>query len=264
MLLWLIVLHYLLYVLYPLFISLRFLTYQELKYEKCYTVAMLVIGHRGAAGEKPENSLAAIKAGMRSGADILEFDIRLTKDDQLVLLHDDNLKRTHDIDARIADHTLKQIQRLTAGTAAPICTLREVFETALGRIMLNIELKDKATGIHVLELLREPEFKGNEDMVFLSSFSARELSRVRALSKKIKLAMLMRLNPFAFLAWERKLHLSAVGFHRLHLNPLSIQAAHQLDMFVYVYTVNRPAARKNLERQGVDGIVTDYPSKFAG
>ncbi|MFZ1812282.1 MAG: glycerophosphodiester phosphodiesterase family protein [Candidatus Saccharimonadales bacterium] len=223
---------------------------------------MLIIGHRGAAGEKPENSLAAIKAGIASGADVLEFDVRLTKDQQLVLMHDKTLVRTHAIHAAVADHTLKQLQKLTAGSSAPICTLAEVFHVALGQIMLNIELKDKGSGLRVLELLGSPEFKGNESMVFLSSFSARELTRVRALNKKIKLAMLMRLNPFAFLAWERKLHLSAVGLHRLHLNPLSIQAAHQLDIFVYVYTVNRPAAKKHLEQQGVDGLVTDYPSKF--
>jgi glycerophosphoryl diester phosphodiesterase len=72
----------------------------------------------------------------------------------------------------------------------------------------------------------------------------------------------MRLNPFAFLAWERKLQLSAVGFHRLHLNKLSIQAAHQLKMFVYVYTVNRKGALNYLDKQDVDGVVTDFPALF--
>jgi glycerophosphoryl diester phosphodiesterase len=128
--------------------------------------------------------------------------------------------------------------------------------------MLNIELKEKGTALAVLNILHRDEFRGHIDKVFLSSFSSRELVRARNLNSKIKLAMLMRLNPFAFLAWERKLHLSAVGLHRLHLNPLVIQAAHQLDIFVYVYTVNRRAALKPLSKQGVDGVVTDYPTKF--
>ena len=229
---------------------------------ECYTVAMLIIGHRGAAGEKPENSLAAIKAGRLSGADIVEFDVRVTRDGRVVLAHDDNLSRTHDIDISVSHSTLKELQKRTAGSVAPICTLEEVLHDSLGQVLLNIELKDKGSALAVLDILHRAEYKSRIDMVFLSSFSVRELIRARNLNRKIKLALLVRLNPFAFLAWERKLHLSAVGFHRLHLNPLSIQAAHQLDIFVYVYTVNRPAARANLERQGVDGIVTDYPSKF--
>lgn len=223
---------------------------------------MLIIGHRGAAGEKPENSLAAIKAGRRSGADILEFDVRLTRDGHVVLAHDDNLRRTHGLDMSINKSTLKELQRRTAGSVAPITTLEDVFRDSLGRVMLNIELKEKGTALAVLDILHRDEFKAHIDKVFLSSFSSRELVRARNLNSKIKLAMLMRLNPFAFLAWERKLHLSAVGFHRLHLNPLVIQAAHQLDIFVYVYTVNRRAALKPLSKHGVDGVVTDYPSKF--
>lgn len=223
---------------------------------------MLIIGHRGAAGEKPENSLAAIKAGRRSGADILEFDVRLTRDGHVVLAHDDNLRRTHGLDMSINKSTLKELQRRTAGSIAPIVTLEDVFRDSLGCVMLNIELKEKGTALAVLDILHRDEFKAHIDKVFLSSFSSRELVRARNLNSKIKLAMLMRLNPFAFLAWERKLHLSAVGFHRLHLNPLVIQAAHQLHIFVYVYTVNRRAALKPLSKHGVDGVVTDYPSKF--
>lgn len=223
---------------------------------------MLIFGHRGAAGEKPENSLAAIKAGRRSGADILECDVRLTSDGQVVLAHDDSLARTHKLDISVSKTTLKQLQKRTAGTDAPIATLEEVLRDSVGKIMLNIELKTKGTALAVLDILHREEFKSHINMVFLSSFSARELARARNLNRRIKLAMLMRINPFAFLAWERKLHLSAVGFHRLHLNPLVIQAAHQLDIFVYVYTVNRKAALARLEQQGVDGVVTDYPTKF--
>lgn len=224
---------------------------------------MLIIGHRGAAGEKPENTLASIRAGRLSGADMIEFDIRLTKDNVPVLSHDADLQKTHGLSIKIKDVTLKQLKKRTAGTNAPICTLEEVFHDSLGKIMLNIELKDKHSGLATLELLRKPEYKQHVDKVVISSFSVRELIRVRNLNGKVKLALLMHLNPFAFLAWERKLHLSAVGFHRLHLNSIAIQAAHQLDMFVYVYTVNRKGAVQHLEKKAVDGLVTDFPSKFA-
>lgn len=223
---------------------------------------MLIIGHRGAAGEKPENTLSSIKAARISGADMIEFNVRLTKDHVLVINHDPDLQRTHGLSMKIKDHTIKELKKRTAGSQKPVCTLEEVFQDSLGKVFLNIQLKDKNSGIAVLELLRHPAFKKHADMVLLSSFSARELSRVRKLNVKVKLALLMHLNPFAFLAWERRLHLSAVGFHRLHVNKLAVQAAHQLDMFVYVYTVNRKAALPHLKKYGVDGVVTDYPSRF--
>ncbi len=223
---------------------------------------MLIIGHRGAAGEKPENTLASIKAGREAGADMIEFDIHLTKDKVPVLSHDNSLERTHGLSIKIKDISLKELKKRTAGTKNPICTLEEVFEDSLGKVMLNIELKDKHSGVAALELLRKPQFKKNAHLVLMSSFSVRELIRVRNLNNKVNLALLMHLNPFLFLAWERKLHLSAVGFHRLHVNKLAVEAAHQLDMFVYVYTVNRKDALTHLRNKDVDGVVTDYPAKF--
>ena len=75
--------------------------------------------------------------------------------------------------------------------------------------------------------------------------------------------MLHSVNPFAFVTYQRKLQLAAVGWHRLHVNRLAIEIAQKSDIFSYVYTVNRPQAAKILERRGIDGVVTDYPNKLA-
>lgn len=222
---------------------------------------MLVIGHRGAGGEAHENSIAALHTAIDAGADMVEFDVRLTRDDKLVLSHDFHLYRSHkqlDIVRRL---TLAELKKRTAGSEQPIVTLDQALKVCAGKIFVMIELKDKGSGLATLELITR-KYKDIFDSVMLSSFSTRELSRVRSLNKKVKLAMLMRLNPFAFLAWERKLHLSAVGLHRLHVNKLAIQAAHQLDMLVYVYTVNRTAALSHLAAQDIDAVVTDFPSRF--
>ncbi len=224
---------------------------------------MLIIGHRGAAGEKPENTLAAIRAGRLSGADMLELDVRLTKDKQLILCHDKTLHRTHGIDERVRDLTLKEIRKRTAGSDRPICTLEEVFEDSLGKIFLNIELKEKGTGRRALALLSKPVFKGHRQDIMFSSFLGLELLSIRRKSKRIKLAMLMKLNPFVFIAWERVLKLSAVGFHRLHIHPIALETAQKMDLLVYVYTVNRAKAIEQLEQKGIDAITTDYPSTFS-
>lgn len=222
---------------------------------------MLIIGHRGAAGEKPENTLTAIKYAITNGADAVEFDVRLTKDRHVVLAHDFHLYRTHKKFDLIRSKTLAELKKATAGSKQPILTLEKVLSVCDGNIFTIIEVKDRDCGKAVLETITK-SYKHMLDYVIITSFSSRELSRVRSINKKVKLGMLMRLNPFAFLAWERKLHLSAVGFHRLHLNKLAVQAAHQLDMFVYVYTVNRKAALPHLKKQKVDGVITDFPAKF--
>jgi glycerophosphoryl diester phosphodiesterase len=222
---------------------------------------MLIIGHRGAAGEKPENTLASFKHAIASGADAVEFDVRLTKDNHVVLSHDFHLYRSHKKFDIVRMKTLAELKKITAGSEQPIITLEQVLKVCNGKILTIIEVKDKDCGKAVLEILTK-SFKEMLGYVIITSFSSRELSRIRSINKKVKLGMLMRLNPFAFLAWERKLQLSAVGFHRLHLNKLSIQAAHQLKMFVYVYTVNRKGALNYLDKQDVDGVVTDFPALF--
>ena len=86
-----------------------------------------------------------------------------------------------------------------------------------------------------------------------------ELVAVRNTSKQSELALLHDRNPFAYMMFHRKLSLAAVGFHRLHMHPLALEVAKQLELFTYVYTVNRPSAAIRLAQQGIDGIVTDNP-----
>jgi glycerophosphoryl diester phosphodiesterase len=78
---------------------------------------------------------------------------------------------------------------------------------------------------------------------------------------KANLALLHHNNPFAFVAYHRFLGLSAVGFHRLHLNKLALEIAKRVGIFTYVYTVNRPKGALLLAEQGYDGIVTNYPDR---
>ncbi len=222
---------------------------------------MLIIGHRGAAGEKPENSLAALQHAIDHGADMVEFDVRVTKDKHVILAHDFHLYRSHKKLDLVRRLTLSELRKRTSSSENQIVTLKEVLKLCQGKVFMMIELKDKGSGLASLDVIAKHD-KTLLDSVMFASFSVRELIRVRNLNKKVKLALLMNLNPFVFLAWERKLHLSAVGFHRLRMPKLAVDAAHQMDMFVYTYTVNRLGAVTHLDNRGIDGLVTDYPSKF--
>lgn len=225
---------------------------------------MLVIGHRGAAGLAPENSMEALRAGMEAGADILEFDVRLTKDKIPVLTHDFHTLRTHRNTSIISRHTLAELQERTK--KQPIVPLTQVLDEFFGHILLNIELKGRGTGKVVGELLKKRYVKkaSDWDNLLFSSFHGLELAAIRRASKKANLSLLHSENPFIFIAYHRKLQLTAVGFHRLYLNRFALEIAKRLHLFIYTYTINRPHSALMMAQKGIDGIVTDHPDTILG
>lgn len=225
---------------------------------------MLVIGHRGAAGIAPENTLEALRAGMAAGADMLEFDIRLTKDRIPVLVHDFHMVRTHRQPRRVSQLTLAQLQKKSSKYNQPVALLSEVLDEFMGNIMLNIELKSREAGKVAAELIKEKYIQDASDWdnLLFSAFKGSTLSAIRKISQEANLALLHDRNPFIFIAYHRRLQLTAVGFHRLYINPFALEIARRANIFTYAYTVNRPRSALLLARQGIDGIVTDRPDRI--
>lgn len=215
---------------------------------------MLVIGHRGAAALAPENTLEAFRAGIDAGADMLEFDVRLTSDNMPILSHDPKLHKLN-----IKNHSFKDLK-----AAGPVLTLETMLDEFMGNIMLNLEYKpsDGTTILYEFLVSKFIKEKKDWDNIIISSFHVRALWKLRSLSNEVNLALLHSVNPFAFIPYNRKLRLSAVGWHRLHVNSFAITIAKKAGLFSYVYTVNRPQAAILLGRKGIDGIVTDDPSRM--
>ncbi|HEX6258031.1 MAG TPA: glycerophosphodiester phosphodiesterase family protein [Candidatus Saccharimonadales bacterium] len=226
---------------------------------------MIIISHRGAAGLKPENTIAAIRAGYQAGADMIEFDIRVTKDNVPILSHDFHTFRTHKKMSLVRRLTLSELRRQHAGSDRPVVTLDEALKETFGTVMLNIEIKHTSAVGPTLTLIQQKYIKkpSDWDAIMFSSFSVRILQKIRKLVPKAQLAMLHSVNSLSFVAYERQLRLAAVGFHRLRVTNLAIEVAKRLGLFIYVYTVNRPEAVKGLAQKGIDGIVTDFPNKFS-
>jgi glycerophosphoryl diester phosphodiesterase len=214
---------------------------------------MLVIGHRGASGLAPENTLESLRAGLQVGADMLEFDVRLTADQVPILSHDAQL---HNL--QIRKKTLEQLQQ-----AGEVTTLVSVLDEFFGYILLNLEYKPSSNVKIVYDLVKT-YVKTDEDWdnILFSSFHVGALFQLRSLSKKVNLALLHSMNPFAFVTYDRRLHLTAVGWHRLHVNSMAIAIAKKANIFTYVYTVNRPPAAILWSQKGIDSVVTDYPDRM--
>lgn len=224
---------------------------------------MLVIGNRGAAGIAPENTLAAMQAGIDAGADILHFDVRLTRDNVLVLVHDFHTLRTQHKASLIGRKTYDELQSL--GKDKPkITRVEKVLDRYFGTILLNIDLKSRGSGEQLIQLLTAKYIKSAADWdnVLISSFKVIELVHIRHLAAHANLALVQRDNPFLFVAYHRFIKFTAVGFHRLHSNRLALEIARKAKLFTYVYTIDRPAALTHLAGLGVEGVVTNYPDKF--
>ena len=225
---------------------------------------MLIIGHRGSRGTHPENTIVGLREALRADADMVEFDVRLTRDGVPVLNHDFRLSGTRKRDLSfVRRYTLTELKQRTAGTDYPVATLDQALKLCFNKIYINIEIKESSAVGPILQVIeRYARTEEDWDSILLSSFKPLALRTVRRRAPHASLGMLHHRNPLGFLGWHRILGLSAAGFHRLYINNLAIEVAKRLDLFTYAYTVNRTSAAQKLINQGIDGIVTDYPARM--
>lgn len=225
---------------------------------------MLVIGHRGSKGTSTENTIDSLNEAIRADADMIEFDVRLTRDGVPVLSHNLRLFGTRKRElALLRRYTLAELRERTAESDHPLTTLDEAMQECFGKIFLNIEIKEVSAATPTLNVIeRYAKQKKDWDSILVSSFKPLALLAVRRRAPHAALGMLHYRNPLAFIGWYRILNLSAVGFHRLYVSTIAIEAAKKIGLFSYAYTVNRREAAQKLVDRGIDGVVTDYPAKM--
>ena len=135
-----------------------------------------VIGHRGAAGLEPENTLLAFKKALKLGVDELELDILPSKDGHLMVIHDDKIDRTTNGSGYVKNLTLSELKKLNAGKGEKIPTLNEVFDLIKNKnVILNIELKKSGYENKVVDLIKKYKF---EKKVLVISFVADAIKKI--------------------------------------------------------------------------------------
>jgi len=236
---------------------------------------MIVLGHRGASGYAPENTLAAFELGIRLGCHGFEFDVQLSRDGEPVIHHDWSVERTTGCTGDIRDLTFRQIRTLDAGKwfsteflGQKIPALAEVLELIPGEMLLNVELKSRASdgpGLEekVIAVLRE---HGRLEKTIISSFNHLSLKRTREIAPHIRLGLLyeaLLLRPFDYL---EKLKLRLYSIHPLHdyVSPSLVREAHARGLKMACWTVNTSERAGELLKDGVDIIITNYPDRCLG
>jgi glycerophosphoryl diester phosphodiesterase len=258
----------------------------EYGFFKQETKKPLVIAHRGGAGLYPENTLQAFQNASDLGVDVLELDVRSTSDGTLVVLHDATVDRTTDAAGKVNEKTLDEVKKLNAGFRFStdqgktyphrggkfsIPTLREVF-SAFPAMKFNIEPKQAEPSIiaPLCELIKE--FKLT-DKVVIGSFNQTILDEFRSGCPQVatsagpseaskflamyKTGLSESYSP-AMQALQIPEKLAGVQV----VTKEFVEAAHERNLEVHVWTVNETADMRRLLDIGVDGIMTDYPDRL--
>lgn len=224
---------------------------------------LLCIGHRGACGHEPENTLRSVRRALELGADGIEIDVYYV-DGELVVIHDATLERTTNGTGDLARKTFAALRSLDAGLGERIPTLREVFETVNRRAFINIELKGRRTAGPVTALIEEfVTTRGWRYEDFLvSSFNRRELRAVG--DARIPIGLLLTRPSQLYALSARRVRASTVNPAARYVTARFVADAHRRGLRVFAYTVNEPAEIERLRGLGVDGVFTDFPERVVG
>jgi glycerophosphoryl diester phosphodiesterase len=231
---------------------------------------MLTIAHRGASALYPENTLRAFIAAADLGADMCEFDVRMTRDGEVVVIHDATVNRTTDGRGRVAAMSADAIKGLDAGVRfgvkfrnEAVPTLAEVAAALSGqcgrRCGMDVELKARGLEARVCDVLRERRVIENS---IVSSFDWDQLKVVAAEEPGLRLALLGEKAPSVLLQAAATMHAFAMA-PRFDIADAALCAeAHRRGLAVYVWTVDDAPTMRRLIAAGVDGIMTNNPKKL--
>ncbi len=225
--------------------------------------SFLVIGHRGACGYEPENTLRSFEKAIALGAHMVELDVHRCRTGELVVIHDNRLERTTNGSGYVAEKTLDELRALDAGGGERIPLLREVVERVGARAAINIELKGAGTAGPVSELIERTVGSGGYDTghFLVSSFDHRELARFAEINRRVRIGALVEGVPLGLAAFAQELGAFAVNAGLDFVTDEFVADAHRRGMRFFVYTVNHSEDIDRMRYMGVDGIFTNYPDR---
>ena len=223
-----------------------------------------IIAHRASATQVPENTLSALDYAILSGADIAEIDVQQTKDGELILMHDSNLKRTTGYDSKVSEATFEQIRALESGSwfsdeflGEPIPTLEDVLQKSKGEITLMIEIKASDHPVDVArDVIKLIESYEMEKQCIVGAMDYRVLQAVKMMNPRIKTVYITAL------AYGDYQDLEDVDYYSIEASFISfalIDQIHRSGKQIYAWTVNKDSTMQSMIAMQVDGIVTDDP-----
>lgn len=221
---------------------------------------ILKIGHRGANGYEPENTLVSFEKAIEMGADGIELDVHLSLDGHLVVIHDETIDRTTSGKGIVNQLTLAELKSVRINEKYEIPTLEEVLDLINQRCFVNIELKNQDTAEKVAQLIEhyisDKKWKNNDFIV--SSFDWNALQQVRFLNDDIRIGVLTETDMDLAISFARFMKAEALHPDFQLLTNEYVSTIKEKGILVFPWTVNEIDDIQKMKDFGVDGIITDY------
>jgi glycerophosphoryl diester phosphodiesterase len=230
---------------------------------------MISVAHRGASGFAPENTQSAFQKALDLGADFLECDVHLSKDGELIIMHDDKVDRTTNGIGFVKDYTLAELKELDAGgkfhasfAGEQIITLDEFLDEFYGRVGLLIEIKKPVMypGIEekVVALLKE--YKDLRSIV-VQSFDVESMRKIDMLLPELEIAVLIK-PSVQYLSSSKIKDLTSfatyINFNVTYISKRIVNQIHNHGGKVLVWSTKNQLWVDKAFQYGVDGIITDF------
>lgn len=230
---------------------------------------ILNIAHRGASGVAPENTISAFLRSVEAGADIIELDVQLSKDLQVIVIHDETIKKFTGIDKNVKGLEFDYLKKLDFGSwfspefkGEKIPSLQEAFEKIGKKIKYNIEIK-KGEKIYpgitksVINLVNKFDILEN---VLISSFDLEVIKKLRELNKEITAGIIFEKNEWNYyLKIAQKLDCQFIVPEKGLITESNVSKARDMGISVYPYVSDEEEEILKLIQTGVDGIITNRP-----
>ncbi len=231
----------------------------------------MVFAHRGASAYAPENTLVSFDTALNHGAPAIEFDVKLSSDGEVIILHDQTLDRTTNGQGDVRKYSLPDLKKLDAGSkfgtsfyGERIPTLAEVFDSFGSKLLMNIELTNYATPNDQLvsEVVKLVKRYHMEECVIFSSFLPKNLIQARKLCPEVPNGLLtLEGIKGAFLRIPGIFWIPREALHPYFadVSPKLINNEHMHGRRVHAWTVNDEADMRRLYSLGIDAVFTDDP-----
>lgn len=214
---------------------------------------MKIIAHRGASYYEPENTLRAYKRAMGMGADFIEVDVRITKDKELVIMHDDDVSRTTNGKGLVKNFTLEELKKLDVGLGEKIPTLEEVIKLVKNKINLVVEIKEPGTEMEIIKKIEE----SNLENTILTSFYHKTVKNVRNSEINVNAGIIFVGEPINICKLTADANANVIFPSYKYMTEELIKDAKKCGLTVYPWAIDEERIFNKFAKMGVDGIVTN-------
>ena len=221
---------------------------------------ILKIGHRGAKGHEPENTLISFEKAIEMGADGIELDVHLSLDGHLIVIHDETIDRTTNGKGVVNQLTLQELKSFRINETEEIPTLEEVLNLVNHRCFVNIELKNQDAAEKVVQLIEHyiSDKDWNHAHFLVSSFDWNALQQIRFLNAAIRIGVLTDTDLDLAISFARFIKASALHPDFQLLTKEYTAKIQEKGIQVFPWTVNEMEDIERMQSFNVDGIITDF------